>query len=460
MDGVTEVHMTHSGLKNEFLAFQLPPTQSSIENTREVEYSPLTAPREDGESQIIEFYIPGSSEEFIDLDSVYLQVRLKYELHHFEEAEQTTTEKDDKGEFKKVKITRLVPSKDIVNLVNNTLHSLFERVELQIGGETVNKNSNLYQYRAYIENLLGYSAEAKDTILEPSGWYIDHRKTSDEPYVERYDKFPMMVYNEFYGTLHLDLAGQDKLIMNGTSVRLSLHTTPKRFYFHLMSGKRYDFDNFKVDIKDVKLFVTKKRATTAQLQITDRQLLSRPACYPIRRVEMREHLAVLGSMSVSLDNIYSGVLPNRLIVGLVENAAVRGDLYKDPFNFEHANINYACCFVNGEAVPRTPYRPDFIMGLCKREYISLFQAIGKMNAHPFCDINIDAYRGGSTLLCFNLSADGSDSSSGHFNPVRRGTMRLDLGFSQATTKTYSIILYAEFDGVITIDHSRKGQILF
>lgn len=446
MDGITEVQMTQSGLKTEFLAFQMPPTQSSIETTREIEYSPLAAINPNANTQLIEFHIPGSSEEFIDLDSVYLYVKLRYGAKY-----ETTAA----GVKTQVKCTL-----DNMGLVNNALHSLFERVELQIGSTTINEVPNLYQYRAYIENLLGYSAEAKKTILQPVGWYLDYKDDPTSPSPVRGEKFAPYIDHEFYGTLHLDLAGQDKLIMNGTSIGLKLTTSPKSFFLHGKS--EFDWVEADVSIKDIKLFVTKKRATTAQMQLTERHLASRPACYPIRRIEMREHLAITGSKTVSLDNIYSGTLPNRLIVGLVDNGAVKGDIKKNPFNFEHAQLDHACCYINGEPHPRTPFKPDFSSGTNNsvREYISLFHGIGKMQAHPYCDLTLDGYRKGNTLLCFNLSADGSDSSSGHFNPVRRGTMRLDLGFKEALAKTYSVILFAEFDSVVTIDRQRNARKLF
>lgn len=436
MDGVTEVQMTQGGLKTEFLAFELPPTQASIENTHEVEYSPLAAVNQSGDPQHIEFHIPGSAEEFVDLDSVFLKVAFNYS--------------GKKGAN--------AATDDDLSVVNNLLHSMFEKVELSIQSTIVNPNSSLYPYRAYIENLLGYSAEAKNTYLAISGWDINDADSATDPIKRRAVTYKSGRDNVIFGMLHLDLAGQDKLILNGTSIRLTLQTAPAKFFLHAKA----DVTDIKCIIRDVKLYVTKKRATTAQMQITERSLASRPACYPVRRIEMREHHITAGATSVSLDNIFSGTLPARIIMGMVDNGAVRGDQTKNPFNFDHYNINSACCYVNGEPVPRVPYKPSFKTGSSsyQREYVSLFHNIGKMNPHPFCDLTFKAFGKGSTLFCFNLTADGSDSSSGHFNPVRRGVIRLDLSFVEALSKVVSVILFAEYDSVITIDRHRTVQIAF
>ena len=447
MDGVTEVQMTQGGLKTEFLAFELPPTQSSIENTREIEYSPLAALNPGADGQVIEFHIPGSAEEFIDLDSVFLKIKFNYVGW-----KQTTVVAGAESK------PNVLAENDEISVVNNLLHSMFEKVELSVQSTVVNPHSSMYPYRAYIENLLGYSEEAKKTYLALAGWDMEDNDSPSQPIQRRRETYQTNKDNVLYGMLHLDLGGQDKLILNGASIRLNLTMAPTKFFLHAKAG----VVDIKCDIKDIKLYVTKKKATTAQMQVTERSLASKPACYPVRRIEMKEQVLATGTTSVSLDNLYSGTLPARIIMCLVDNAAVRGDFTKNPFNFEHNNLNYTCCFVNGDPVPRVPYRPSFVTGAqsYEREYVSLYHNVGKMNPHPFCDLTKKAFGKGSTIFCFNLTADGSDSGAGHFNPIRRGVARLDLSFATPLTKTVSVILFAEYDSVITIDRHRNVQIAF
>ena len=57
--------------------------------------------------------------------------------------------------------------------VNNWLHSLFSQVDVYLSGTLVTPSTNTYPYRAYIETLLSYGSEAKETQLTSQLWYKD-----------------------------------------------------------------------------------------------------------------------------------------------------------------------------------------------------------------------------------------------------------------------------------------------
>lgn len=436
------VHMTHSGVKTEFMAHSVPPTQSSIENTRVVEYSPVSA-LNDKPGSLIEFSIPPSAEEFIDLDETYIQVRMSYSS--------TTKTTSTAGA-----VTEADTPQASLSPTNNLLHNLFSKVELTVGHHCVNPNSTYYPYRAYIETLLGFSGEAKQTFLSTAGWLTAEGETIEAASKVRGEKWPINKEFTLYGKLFLDLAGQDKLLLNGTNMRLALQLNKPEFMFFCSTANT----TVTISLKDVKLYVLKKKATSAQMEITKKMLEKSSAKYSIRRVEVRNHIITAGTSSVSLDNVFSGTLPSRLIVGFVENAALTGTLSKNPFNFKHFHLNHASAIVNGEEVPRVPFRPDFANDLYQREYFELFHGISKIYPGPKCDLTEKMYKDGHTLLCFNLTADGSDSSHGHFNPIRRGTVRIDLKFAKALSQVTSVVVFAEFDGIITIDKERNVETLF
>ena len=51
-----------------------------------------------------------------------------------------------------------------VSVVNNIMHSMFEQVQVHLNNVNVDNSNRSYHYRAYVENLLCYSKEAKDTL--------------------------------------------------------------------------------------------------------------------------------------------------------------------------------------------------------------------------------------------------------------------------------------------------------
>ena len=95
----------------------------------------------------IQFVIPGSVENYIDLDETELYVKLKISV-------------SEGG-------APLKPSlwSGKVSVVNNLLHSLFQKIELKTHNAPLTVLNNFYAYRAYLEKLLGESTLSAATHL-------------------------------------------------------------------------------------------------------------------------------------------------------------------------------------------------------------------------------------------------------------------------------------------------------
>jgi hypothetical protein len=58
-------------------------------------------------------------------------------------------------------------------------------------------------------------------------------------------------------------------------------------------------------------------------------------------------------------------------------------------------------------------------------------------------------------MAFDLTPDLSANCSTHWNLVKNGSLRVEVGFTRALTETINCIVYAEFDNVIEIDKNRN-----
>ena len=65
------------------------------------------------------------------------------------------------------------PADTPVAPVNNWLHSLFSQVDVYLNDTLVTPSSNTYPFRAYVDTVLSYGAEAKNTQLTSQLWYKD-----------------------------------------------------------------------------------------------------------------------------------------------------------------------------------------------------------------------------------------------------------------------------------------------
>ena len=183
------------GVKSELDLFAVPPTQTSIDEGQWIEHQPMTSLDSGGP---IEFVVPGTGDAYIDLANTYLFVRAKIIRGA------GTNLADD---------TPVAP-------VNNWLHSLFSQVDVYLNDTLVTPSSNTYPFRAYVETLLSYGAEAKKTQLTSQLWYKDTAGHMDATQanggnaglIERRRHIVGSRVVEMMGRLHVDLFMQDRFL--------------------------------------------------------------------------------------------------------------------------------------------------------------------------------------------------------------------------------------------------------
>ena len=162
-----------------------------------------------------------------------------------------------------------------------------------------------------------------------------------------------------------------------------------------------------------------------------------------------------GNLTLTQDHVFLGQLPNRIVVGCVTSEAFNGRYGKNPFNFQHMDINFLTVHVDGEQIPYSPLQPKFD-GPAKnyiRAYQTLFSGTDKMYQDDGNIISRDDYAAGYALFAFDLSPDLS--AGGHFNLVKHGNLRLDVYFAGPLEETINLIIYAEFNNIIEVDQARN-----
>ena len=123
---------THSGLD----LFSELPLQTEIESGCWERYEPLGSLDHDAP---VEFFVPGNTPDFIDFGMSYLHVQGKIV--------------DDKG-------NNLAPGVKIAP-VNNVLHSLWSRIQLQMNGLTLGESGFKYPYKSFLDTELTFGSAVK-----------------------------------------------------------------------------------------------------------------------------------------------------------------------------------------------------------------------------------------------------------------------------------------------------------
>jgi len=138
---------------------------------------------------------------------------------------------------------------------------------------------------------------------------------------------------------------------------------------------------------------------------------------------------------------------------MVDNDSSSGVFAKNPFNFKNYNVRKVAALVNGESLPGQPIKTDFQNDIYIEGYRSLFTASGKLNRDEGIDITREDYKSGYSLFGFDISP--SICNGGHTEPVKQGTLKIELEFQQALPSTISVIIYADFENNITVDKFRN-----
>jgi hypothetical protein len=421
-------------LKTELDLFAVPPTQTSIEYGHYTVHRPL-API--GNDSPIEFVISGNSDEYIDLahTMIYLTVKLT-----------------------KVEHAAIPPAEGVtvadVGPVNNWLHSMFSQVDVFLNQKCISPPSNCYNYRAYIEKLLNYGSDAKNSHLQSSYWHKDTAGNmvvaNNDGYFERRRSSSNNKTVDLYGNIHCDIFNQDKYLLNG--VELAVKFIPTKPQFHLMSHVAAPECSFQ--ILTAELFVRKVKINpTIQLGHAE-GLLRNTAKYPINRIDVKQITLPANILNKTIDNIYIGLLPKRIIIGMVRNTAFNGSYRTNPYNFEHFNLNFLSLYIDSIQIPSKPFTPDFGNELFMREYNSLFSGSGIHYSDSGNDISHDDYYQGYFFICADLTPDLSSNFS-HWQIQKNGTLRIELRFAEALAESVTVILFSEFDNLIEIDKNRQ-----
>lgn len=308
--------LSSEALLAELDLFSVPPTQLSIESGYETTHRPLASLQNPTE---IRFNIPTSSEEYILLHESYLYLKIQLELSNV-----------DNSEVKLEHWHGVCPS-------NNLMHSMIKRIDLKLNDKTVIYSSNAYPYRAYLETLLGYSADAKNSHLTSVLW--------TESEAERVDYFfPRASSNNYslshpvdmYGRLCLDLGHQGKALLGGMDITIEVHPQPLEFFFKWPRTNRLSYK-----ILDACMHIHRLYGSPKLVSAHQKALALSPAKYPIVRNEVKTIIIQAGTIEAMLDNIVLGQLPRRMFMCFVSHSAFSGSQSSDPFIFKNFNISHA-----------------------------------------------------------------------------------------------------------------------
>ena len=394
---------------------------TSLHSREFIEYRPINQLTD---SAALEFNIPAQSSAYIDLKRSVLNVKLR-----LVNADNTP-----------------VDSTIVVGLVNVPLHALFSQIDVAFQQTPQNHWGMNYPYKAYIDTLLKTNSVVQNNMLTSQ---LFHKDTGDIGTTDaktgsntglrvRYAKTMEGQVVDLEGPLLLDIFQQPKLLINGVHLGIKLY--PNHNAFRLMSDSIVPSE--KVQIVDAVFKLCVQRLENDLLLSHQKRIQTTPATYPYLRSDIKTTALASGQYSYSVDDLFQGSVPSKLIVGLVSSEAYSGSYKKNPFNFHHYDCSSLGFYVDGQSYPSHPLQPNFEAG----QYTDCYRTL----THFREDINItrDDYKKGYCLYVLDIDPYYS------FNTKRRGHCRLEIKFAKALPESVTLMVYATFPEVLSNNQSR------
>ena len=412
--------------------FRIPGTQDCVERVQYVEYRPLN---QLSEGNPIDLLIPGGT-DYIDLARSLLHIKFRIT-------------RADGTEY---------PDTEEVGIINFLLMTMFSQCDVMLNGKLVSSSSTNFGYLCMIRMLLTCDAGAKNTRLRSMGHYKDTSYFLDDPRcklgenVGLYNRFGLVEGGKpchFYGPLLADVCQLQKYLLSGVDVQIRLW--PNKSVFALVKEDSL-LNDYKIKITDLYYHVMKVTPRPEIVLSQNRALTSRPALYPYNRHRIQTYSLSQNSYMMREDQIFQNDVPQQLVVAFVASDAYSGSYTKNPFNFQHYDVNTIALYKNDEALPFQPIKLNFETGDYLQSYYSLFTMMNADQGNFDNDISPMDFAGGYGLFLFDFNV----GIGNRLLPViNTGVIRLEAYFTNPLPEPVTCIVLGTFRDVFSIDVTRN-----
>ena len=403
--------------------------QTDILSSNIVDYHPRTAEN----TGPIEFFIPGSSDDYIDLSYAMLDLKFRIQL----------------ADGKPIKDTHKV------GLNNLPIATIFRDVSLTIGEQQVEGGQSDYPYKAYFNAVTQFHPAAQKSHMEAIGWFRDEAAKFDDEANTGFTKRSALIKDskvcQLYGPLNLDFFRQSRYLLCNTSMRLKMTLNKPEFLLNAFGA----VSDFKIHVEDITVYIRRVAVNPSVIRGHAEGLNRNNALYPVQHTKLLTFTIPRGQKSFMKDNLFPSEAPKLLMVAMVDNDAVNGEIKKNPFNFKHNNLGEIALRVNGTSHPGPPYRPDFSSYAFLRSYVDFMNVFDFYNTDDTNGLTLKEFQNGYTIYAFDLTADNDIKA-----PYRQANVphniRLDLEFKTDLTETINVLIYGVFDSTIEITKYRDA----
>lgn len=169
--------------------------------------------------------------------------------------------------------------------------------------------------------------------------------------------------------------------------------------------------------------------------------------------KVARYLNIDGIMFSQKDDIWLTKVPSHIYMVMLKSKAQSGSFDTNPFYFEAFDMNHLDVSVNGESFPSRAITTKFDKEQYKTGITQIYTNL-LQNKEIAPSITLNDFVHGSAIFSINLEPELRVMNNSVFPLEKSANVRMEVGFAKPTPDVISLILYASFPEIISIDHSR------
>ena len=373
----------------------------------------------------------------------------------------------DGQDFTDLPFTRLEGCIEILNLAGVTLtetdinayvnllpQSLFKQIEVSVNNTQIaDLSTPTYAFKSYIETVLTYPKDAKETTL-----LLEHfnKDTLEKENIftllnsisfNKRNQFAKKGKIYFSMLLHIDFFHSTKLLLPGCEIKLKFIRNSDTFS---LLG---DTLQAKIKFHELKLMIRRVTVEPTIASKIEDAINKTPAIYPITQSKIKTFLIPKDVRQERISNIFRGVLPRSIIVGFVTTDAANGAINANPFKFEHFKLDHFQMYINGDPLLTEAFQPDFANLKFFREYRWFMDNLGWAHDKESNGVTMEEFKTNTFFLPFDLSPDLSNGAT--LSQLKEGSLDVLVSFSENLAQNVQMIVFATFNELLLIDKDRN-----
>lgn len=417
--------------------FSVPMTDTSVQSSFYGEFKPLVN-IQDSDSKV-EIRVTGNSNQYLDLNDSFFYIKLK------------VLNGDGTA----------LPKGANISTVNNFLHSIFQQCDVTLNNQLLSSTNNGYAFKSYFEGSLSYSSDGAISQGACALFYKDSDPTdnsdSNTGYAKRKAFIAQSAPVELVGKLRLDLASQNRYILNDTSVCLSLTRSPDSFALLYDPTEETAIVNPYIKLLDASFFV-RKQILFPSIALSHQRMLDNKhlAQYPLPISDLKNFTIPSGNQAFVEENTFLGKVPSRVVIAMTSNAAFIGNYTKNPFNFQDFGLNYIALTVNNVPIPIRGLNVDFKNNQYMIPYYLLLRSLGVNTEGDGALITREDYTKGNVMFAYDINQVQTTDASMLLESS--GSVKIELKFHKPLSEAVTLLVYSETQGILTLDKFRQAVI--